>query len=205
MTESTATPLNDTATAQEATIAALVAERIGSLRREKKLSFDALSQLAGVSKGTLVQIEQQRANPSISTLCRLAAALEVSVADLVAPPGIGAQAVTLVNRAQARRLWTGPEGGAAVLLAGTTGPDMLEIWDWVLMPDERFEAAAHGRGTRELLHVTEGSLVLEVDGATHLIAAGMSAITLTDRPHAYANSANEPVRFSMTVHEPPKE
>lgn len=205
MTEATATPLNDTANAQEAAIAALVAERIGSLRREKKLSFDALSQLAGVSKGTLVQIEQQRANPSISTLCRLAAALEVSVADLVAPPGIGAQAVTLVNGAQARRLWTGSEGGAAVLLAGTTGPDMLEIWDWVLMPDERFEAAVHGRGTRELLHVTEGNLVLEVDGATHLIAAGMSAIALTDRPHAYANLTNEPVRFSMTVHEPPRE
>lgn len=205
MTESTTSPRNDTATAQEAAIAALVAERIGSLRREKKLSFDALSQLAGVSKGTLVQIEQQRANPSISTLCRLAAALEVSVADLVAPPGVGAQAVTLVSGAQARRLWTGPEGGAAVLLAGTTGPDMLEIWDWILMPNERFEAAVHGRGTRELLHVTEGSLVLEVDGTTHLIAAGMSAIALTDRPHAYANPANEPVRFSMTVHEPPKE
>lgn len=205
MTKSTTTALNDIATAQEAAIAALVAERIGSLRREKKLSFDALSQLAGVSKGTLVQIEQQRANPSISTLCRLAAALEVSVADLVAPPGVGAQAVTLVSGAQARQLWTGPEGGAAVLLAGTTGPDMLEIWDWILMPNERFEAAVHGRGTRELLHVTEGSLVLEVDGTTHLIAAGMSAIALTDRPHTYANPANEPVRFSMTVHEPPKE
>lgn len=205
MTESEVRTLDDAATAHEASIAALVAERIGSMRRAKKLSFDGLSQLSGVSKGTLVQIEQQRANPSISTLCRLAAALEVSVADLVAPPGVGAQAVTLVSRTQARQLWTGPEGGAAVLLAGTTGPDMLEIWDWVLMPGERFEAAVHGRGTRELLHVTEGSLVLEVDGATHLIAAGMSAIALTDRPHAYANPANVPVRFSMTVHEPPKE
>lgn len=205
MTDTRAIPLNDTASEQEAAIAALVAERIAGLRRAHKLSFDALAQLAGVSKGTLVQIEQQRANPSISTLCRLAAALGVSVADLVAPPGIGAQAMTLVRGAEARQLWTGPKGGSAVLLAGTPGPDMLEIWHWVLMPDERFEAAVHGRGTRELLHVTEGGLVMEVDGSPHLITAGMSAIALTDRPHAYANPGNAPVRFSMTVHEPPKE
>ena len=124
MTDNRTPPLNDMASEQEAVVAALVAERIGSLRRAHKLSFDALAQLAGVSKGTLVQIEQQRANPSISTLCRLAVALEVSVASLVAPLGHGAQVVTLVRKAQARQLWTGPKGGSAVLLAGTPGPDM---------------------------------------------------------------------------------
>lgn len=195
----------DAAAEQEAALAALVAVRIAALRRSRKLSCDALAQHAGVSKGTLVQIEQQRANPSISTLCRLAAALEVSVADLVAPPGIGAQPVTLVRAPEARRLWSGPKGGSAVLLAGTAGPDMLEIWNWVLMPDERFEAAIHGRGTRELIHVIEGNLVLEVDGSIHLVAAGTSAIALTDRPHAYANPGQEPVRFTMTVHEPAQE
>lgn len=195
----------DAAAEQEAALAALVSERIAALRRSRKLSFDALARRAGVSKGTLVQIEQQRANPSISTLCRLAAALDVSVADLVAPPSIGAQAVTLVCAPEARRLWSGPKGGSAVLLAGTTGPDMLEIWNWVLMPNERFEAAIHGRGTRELMHVIEGELALEVDGSTHLVAAGSSAIALTDRPHAYANAGRGPVRFTMTVHEPAQE
>jgi transcriptional regulator with XRE-family HTH domain len=201
MTASPSFP-SDPATGQEAVVTALVADRIASLRRERKLSFDALAQRAGVSKGTLVQIEQQRGNPSISTLCRLAAALDVSVADLVAPPEIGAQAVTLVRATEARRLWTGPKGGSAVLLAGTAGPDMLEIWTWVLMPAERFEAAIHGRGTRELLHVTDGSLALEVEGVPHLVNAGTSVIALTDRRHAYSNPGQAPVRFTMTVHEP---
>lgn len=188
--------------AQEAAIAAAVAERITGLRRRLGLSFDALAQKAGVSKGTLVQIEQRRANPSISTLCRLAAALDVSVADLVAPPEAGARAVTLVPGTAARQLWSGPKGGTAVLLAGTPGPDMLEIWRWALQPGERFEAAAHGRGTRELLHVTQGALGLEVDGIVTLVVAGASAIVLTDRPHAYANPGGLPLCFTMTVHEP---
>lgn len=187
---------------EEAALAALVALRIGGLRKGLGLSFDALAQRAGVSKGTLVQIEQGGANPSISTLCRLAAALQVSVADLVAAPQGPAAPVTVLPASAARRLWTGPQGGHAVLLAGVPGPDMLEIWDWCLMPSERFAAEVHGPGTRELLHVTQGTLGLEVDGTTRLVPAGASAIALTDRLHAYANAGSTPCLFTMTVHEP---
>lgn len=186
----------------EAALAATVAQRLAALRKAQGLSFDALAQKAGVAKGTLVQIEGQRGNPAISTLCRLAAALGVSVADLVAPAEPPERTVTIFSPDAARRLWTGPKGGTATLLAGTQGPDMLEIWDWRLMPDESFAAATHGRGTRELLHVTTGTLALTVDGVTHLVPAGASAIALTDRPHAYANAGATPLRFTMTVHEP---
>ena len=78
-------------------MAAAVAQRISSLRKAQDLTFDALAMRAGVSKGTLVQIEQERANPSISTLCRLAAALGVSVADLVAPASEAQSMVSLVG------------------------------------------------------------------------------------------------------------
>ena len=64
-----------------------------------------------------------------------------------------------------------------------------------LLPGEQFH----------LIHVTDGTLALTVDGATHLVSAGGSAIALTDRPHAYANPGKEPLRFTMTVHEPAAE
>ncbi len=94
-------------------------------------------------------------------------------------------------------------GGSAILLAGTPGADMLELWHWELMPGERFEANRHGRGTREVIHVTSGKLALEVDGKTITVAKGATAIALTDRPHAYANPGRSAVSFTMTVHEPP--
>lgn len=187
---------------EEAAMAAAIGRRIALLRKARELSLDALVRRAGVSKGTLVQIEQGRANPGISTLCRLAAALGASVADLVAPADAGEAAVRIVGPGGARRLWSGPNGGSATLLAGTRGPDMLEIWAWRLMPGERFEAGRHGRGTRELLFVTEGVLHLEIQDRSTPVAAGSTAIALTDRPHAYANGGAAPVRFFMTVHEP---
>jgi transcriptional regulator with XRE-family HTH domain len=60
-----------------------VANRIRNWRKEKKLSLDELSRRASVSKGMLVEIEKGAANPSIAILCKLAAALGISVADIV--------------------------------------------------------------------------------------------------------------------------
>ena len=79
---------------------------------------------------------------------------------------------------------------------------MLEMWQWELKPGERFEASRHSRGTRELIHVTSGRLFLEVEGKGTIIAAGATAIALTDRPHAYSNPGKSSVRFFMTVDEP---
>ncbi|MBZ0261800.1 MAG: helix-turn-helix domain-containing protein [Hyphomicrobiales bacterium] len=189
-------------TASESTVTATVANRISALRKAQDLTFDALARRAGVSKGTLVQIEQERANPSIATLCRLATALGVSVAELVAPAGEVQSSINIVKADDARKLWIGPRGGSAVLLAGTKGPDMLEMWQWELKPGERFEASRHGRGTRELIHVTSGKLFLEVEGQGTIIAAGATAVAKTDRPHSYANLSKSPVHFVMTVHEP---
>ena len=69
--------------ADVALVSLAVANRIRNWRKEKKLSLDELSRRASVSKGMLVEIEKGAANPSIAILCKLAAALGISVADIV--------------------------------------------------------------------------------------------------------------------------
>jgi transcriptional regulator with XRE-family HTH domain len=61
----------------------LIARRVADLRRARNLSFDALSARRQISKGMLVGIEQGSANPSIGTLCKLAAKLRVSLVELL--------------------------------------------------------------------------------------------------------------------------
>ncbi|MBN8944477.1 MAG: helix-turn-helix transcriptional regulator [Rhizobiales bacterium] len=180
----------------------LIARRVASLRKRRNLSFDEFAARCGVSKGMLVQIEQGRANPSIATLCRVAAGLHVSVAELVAPGEESRAPVRLVGPGEAARLWRGAKGGTASLLVGSDGSDMLELWHWELRPGERYEAQPHPAGTRELIHVTQGLLALEVDGTTYRIEAGGSAFACTDRPHAYGCAGPDAVRFTMAVAEP---
>ena len=178
-----------------------IARRVAALRKSGQLTFDALAARSDISKGMLVQIEQGRANPSISILCKLAAALRVSVADLVNSADQHNRAVRIVPQDTAPVLWQGPKGGSAKLLVGAEGPDMLELWDWCLMPGERFESRPHPAGTQELLSVIEGTLALEIDGHSHLVGAGASASARTDCAHAYACHGKKRVRFSMVVYE----
>ena len=178
-----------------------IARHIGLLRKAKQLSFDELAARSSVSKGMLVQIEQGRANPSIATLCRVAAALRVSVADLIGAGTDAAKPVELVAAHEARILWTGAKGGSASLLVGARGPDMLELWQWVLFPGERFEARPHGAGTTELIHVRVGTLALSVEDTTHRVSAGHCAVANTDRVHAYECGGRGRTEFTMVVSE----
>ena len=180
----------------------LIARRVADLRKARNLSFDALAARSEISKGMLVAIEQGRANPSIGTLCKLAAALRVSLAELLAEGPRPLDRVQIVSPDQANILWQGSKGGLATLLVGSAGPDMLELWEWTLFPGETFQSKRHPKGTVELLSVKEGTLALEVDGIDHLIPAHHRAVAKTDKPHSYRCHGGKRTRFSMVVHEP---
>ena len=77
----TMTKLSNAALGTE--INGLIARRIAQLRKGQSLSFDALAARSDISKGMLVAIEQGTANPSIGTLCKLAATLRVSLTELL--------------------------------------------------------------------------------------------------------------------------
>lgn len=181
------------------TISQALAGKINNYRKISKLSLDELSRRAGISKGMLVEIEKGSANPSIGILCKLSAALGLSVADLV---NVSSEpAVHLVDAPEIPTLWHGPLGGTARLLAGTTGPDMIELWQWEMAPGERFDSDGHTTGTVELFHVEQGILTIGIDGEQWQVKAGQSLVARTDVPHHYANSAETPLRFTMTVAE----
>src|SRR5947208_354295 len=184
---------------KEARLLSVLSGRIKARRRDRGLSLDRLAALADVSKGVLVQIENGEANPSIATLCKVAAALGASVADLVQVST--EQPAEVLPAGAPRLLWRGPKGGTATLLVGASGPDMLELWAWELRPGERYDAPAHPEGTQELIHVSQGGLALAFGEVRYVVRAGGSAVAHTDRPHAYACDGSKPVRFTMVVAE----
>ncbi len=148
----------------------------------------------------VVNVEQGSVNPSVGTLLRLSDALGVGLPALVEPPA--PRQVKVVRQGQGAVLWSGDKGGQGVLVAGTESPDVVELWDWSLAQGERHESEAHAAGTRELLHVQAGRIVVEVDGVAHELGPGDALTFHGDTAHAYANPNNGPARFSLAVFEP---
>jgi transcriptional regulator with XRE-family HTH domain len=181
-------------------VARAIARNVRRLRTGRGYTLDELASRAGVSRGMLIQIEQDRTNPSVGTLVRIADALGASLAQLVEVAD--APAVRVVPAAQAVPLWRGDHGSVATLLAGTEPPQAVELWEWRLEPGDSYSSAAHLAGTRELLHVLTGRLTLTVEGETHLIGPADTVLFSGNREHRYANEGDEQLRLVMIVSAP---
>ncbi|WP_300018037.1 XRE family transcriptional regulator [Pseudonocardia sp.] len=181
-------------------VAAAVGRNVRALRQQRRMTIDALAAASGVSRGTVIQIETARGNPSIGTLVGLAAALRVGVTSLV--DGDAAPRVVVRRGAEAARLWSSAAGSSAVFLIGTDPPDVVELWDWTLQPGDGFDGEAHPMGTQEVLSVLSGRLGLRVGASEQQLDAGDTVMFQAHAPHRYAHAGDGPVRFVMVVLQP---
>jgi transcriptional regulator with XRE-family HTH domain len=193
--------LTDTDRVSEVTAA--VAEHVRTLRTARGWSMDELAGRSGVSKGMVVQIEGARTNPSVGTLCRLADAFGVAIGRLLEPAT--ERLVHLSAADHAPVLWHGDQGGFGRLLASLSDRNCVELWEWRLAPGEHHPSADHAPGTRELLHVLAGTVMVTVDGVDYEVPSGQTIDFQADRWHAYRNDATEPARLMMVVVMPPGE
>ncbi|MFI6906373.1 helix-turn-helix domain-containing protein [Nonomuraea sp. NPDC050394] len=180
------------------TITAAIANNVRAQRAHRGLTLDALAARSGVSRGMLVQVEQARTNPSVSTLTRIASALGVTVARLVEVADV--PVVRIIDKSDVVNFDMG--ASRAMLLVGADEPLILELWDWRLAPGEHHDGDAHPPGTREMITVLRGELTLTVYGKSHRVGTDDAALFTADRPHRYANDGTEEVRMIMVVAEP---
>jgi transcriptional regulator with XRE-family HTH domain len=137
--------------------------RVRALRRERGLTLKGLGKKAGLSHPFLSQVERGLARPSVGSVERIAAALDVSVARLWSPPRVG-DAVEIVRQSEGG----GDEDGLRDL-GGVPGAPVLREWSarsrrW---PDE-YEVA----DGEIAIYVARGALEVELNGTIHALAEG---------------------------------
>ena len=116
-------------------LAVAIGLRVKQERQSRGWTLDQLAEAAGVSRRMVVNVEQGAVNPSVGTLLRLSDALGVGLPSLVEPPR--PKPVKVTRRARARRCGAVSRRAVGVLVAGTTPPDVVELWDWTLGPGDQ--------------------------------------------------------------------
>ena len=183
-----------------AKLATAIGARVKQERRARDWTLDQLAVAASVSRRMVVSVEQGAVNPSVGTLLRLSDALGVGLPALVEPPE--PKQLKITRSGDGAELWSGAAGGRGVLVAGTTPPDVVELWDWTLGPGDRRASEAHAAGTKELVHVLEGAITVELDNEVIDLESGDAVAFPGDVDHAYTNPHQQPARFSLAVFEP---
>ena len=190
----------DDRTGPDGAVMAGVARTVRALRRSRGLSADQLAARAGVSKGSLVALENAAGNPNLATLVRLADALGVPVTQLIGePPG---PPVRVYDAAQAPPLWHGPAGGTARVLVTTPTAAPVELWRWDLGPGESYQSHPHLAGLVETVTVISGTAVVTVDGTDYPLRPGLTAVYGGDAEHSFRGGEPEGGCLLMTVHLP---
>lgn len=181
-------------------LALAIGARVRQERQLRGQTLDHLAEAAGVSRRMLINVEQGTTNPSLGTLLRISDALGVGLPALVesAQP----TSVKVTRHGDGAALWHGESGGRGVLVAGAESPDVVELWDWTLNPGEHHDSDAHTPGTKELLQVQQGAIIVEAADQSVTLDAGDAVAFAGDVPHSYANLGGEAARFSLTVFEP---
>lgn len=154
--------------------ASIDAEALGrhlqQLRETRGWSLSRLANDAGIAKSNLCRLEQGNGNPTLDTLWRLAAQLEVPFGTLIKP-------VTAVLDDQGVQI--------QLIDQGHDRPSVDVYWMHLDAQVERW-SLGHPKGVRETITVISGSLRTGAEELTRTLAPGDSHSFAADGPHLYA-------------------
>ena len=159
-----------------------ISHNLKSIRENRRLSLDQLSELTGVSKSMLRQIETGRSSPTIATLWKIANGLKISFTTLLQKPAVNAEvrsfkeAAPLTAAADHYRLFP---------LVPFEPRQSFEAYYLEIDPGTAFAGEPHQGSVYEYVFMLKGSLKISVDDKAFVINDGEFLQFEAASPHEY--------------------
>ncbi len=177
-----------------------VGERLRAIRTLRRVTLKTVADRAGLSESFLSQVERGRANASVASLKRIAAALGVNVADLFEPNGSPSRPRVL--RREGRPALTFGTLGRKYMLTPRRLEHLQvivgELDDGGSTGDEPY---THG-DSEELLVVLAGIVSLQLGTEVFELCTGDSIDYRSSIPHRLANIGGEPAEVMWIISPP---
>jgi transcriptional regulator with XRE-family HTH domain len=163
-----------------------VSRNLKKLRSEKGLSLEKLSQLSGVSKTMLNQIELCKSTPSINILWKIAKSLEVPFSLII---NSDEKENSILLKQKDTKILTSRDGkfSSRALFPFDSNNRLHEFYELRLSPRGTEKASGHSPGTIENIVVNIGSLELKVGKSIYNLEAGDAILFEADIDHVYHN------------------
>ncbi len=175
-----------------------VCRRIRDLRRKRGWSLVVLSQLSGVSRSMLSQIEREQANPTLAVTVRIAAALGMSMADLVEQMS-PVRNIEVIRSDDRSHIFRSDENCSIRTLSPLDLEKDVEFYEVMLRPGGILRSAAHFVGTREFLTVQKGRVKVVSDAEKTELNRGDSASYRADVTHEIENPGRSDALVFLVV------
>jgi DNA-binding XRE family transcriptional regulator/quercetin dioxygenase-like cupin family protein len=175
-------------------IVSSIGPKVKRLRQEQRLSLQQLAVKAEVSAAAIHKIERNDMVPTITTLLKVAAALDHPVTYFVEQDGGQPDRVVFTPAARRPALFS-PHGG--LTLGGVSGPSAPFRCAAALATvdpgaDSGDEPLVHAG--EELVFTLKGALVFDIAGKRHKVGVGDALHFMGDEPHHWANEGKTEAR-----------
>nr|BAA31573.1 unnamed protein product [Bacillus sp.] [Bacillus sp. (in: firmicutes)] len=177
----------------------ILARNLKAIRKKEKLSLEKVSELSGVSKTMIGQIERGESSPTLTTIWKIANGLKVSFTSLINTPQPDAK-VVLRNEIQ---VLSEDNGRYRVFPSFPFDKERrFEIYSIEIDKEGILSSESHRKGTEEFITVFDGEVTITVNECQYNLKNGDSIRFKADRPHTYCNSGVTLTRLSMTIYYP---
>lgn len=168
-----------------------IGPKVKALRKQYGWSLQALADRADVSAATIHKIEQSGMVPTITTLLKIAAALNRPVSHFVEEDDDADSMTVFTPAGTDRPIWTSHEG---ITLAGITGPYgefSVAAAVATVVPGASSGARPMQHPGEELVYMLSGTLEFEVAGQTYELTKGDALHFRTQQQHSWRNPREE--------------
>jgi transcriptional regulator with XRE-family HTH domain len=177
-----------------------VGDRLRAIRRLRRATLKTVADRAGLSESFLSQVERGRANASVASLKRIAAALGVNVADLFEPNGSTARPRVLRREARPH-LSFGTLGRKFMLTPRPLENLQVIVGELDAGGSTGDEPYTHG-DSEELLVVLGGVVSLQLGSEVFELATGDSIDYRSSTPHRLVNVGGDPAEVMWIISPP---
>jgi transcriptional regulator with XRE-family HTH domain len=174
--------------------------KIRVVRKSKGFSLKQVAEGAGVSQSLISQIENDRVDPSLSTLRKIALTMGVPVFALIAESS--PEGASLVPKEKRRRV-NFPRGGLEYEVIHSELTKKMGIMIGTLQPGGMTSEEPLAHDGEECLVILKGALRVELQKSRRDLKAGDSLYFDSSAPHRLVNSHKKKCQFYLII-TPPK-
>jgi transcriptional regulator with XRE-family HTH domain len=170
-----------------------LAANVRRLREARGLSQQRMAQLSKIPRPTWASLESGSANPTLAVLSRAAAALQISIEELIGAPRTDAQLFRAAEARERKR-----QGATFRPLLPEAIPG-LDISRMELAAGSQVVGVPHTAGTREYLTCERGRIELVASGESWELREGDCLVFRGDQRHTYRNPDGGQPAVAITV------
>ena len=165
-----------------------IGSRLGDLRKRKQMTLDQLSSKSGVSKSILSQIERNISNPTVSTMMRIADALEETLSGFFMNIDEGKSSPIETSKETPNISSKDGLCELSILGAGET-VSWLQWYVLTMKPKGQLPSRSHGSNTFENITVISGEVVVHLKKQSETLKAGDTFRFPTNQEHTLINKS----------------